>query len=153
MYIWGLIAAAVIVLDQASKFFIENTFSLTDSVAFIPGIIDFVFVKNTGAAFSVLAKHTWILAILSVVFSIAILIYLIKEQPKDRLIGVCCGLILGGAIGNGIDRMLRGYVVDFIELTFFRFPVFNIADIAITVGGVIAVLIVMKRDKEQGDLK
>lgn len=148
MYIWGIIAAMVILADQATKFLIENTFSLTDSITFIPGIIDFVYVQNTGAAFSMLNRHTWILAIISVVFSIAIILYLIKSQPQDILMNLCGGLILGGAIGNGIDRVMKGFVVDFIEFTFFNFPVFNIADIAITVGGVLVVIAVMKKDKK-----
>lgn len=149
MYIWGIIATMVILADQATKFLIEYTFSPTDSITFIPGIIDFVFVKNTGAAFSMLNSHTWILALVSIIFSVGITVYLVKTQPVDILINVCGGLILGGAIGNGIDRILRAYVVDFIEFTFFNFPVFNIADIAITVGGILAVIAVMRKDKKQ----
>lgn len=149
MYIWGVIATMVILADQATKFLIENTFSPTDSITFIPGIIDFVFVKNTGAAFSMLNSHTWILALVSIIFSVGITVYLVKTQPIDILINVCGGLILGGAIGNGIDRILRAYVVDFIEFTFFNFPVFNIADIAITIGGILAVIAVMRKDKNQ----
>lgn len=149
MHIWGIIATMVILADQATKYLIENTFSSTDCITFIPGVIDFVFVKNTGAAFSMLNRHTWILALISVIFSIGIAVYLLKTQPVDILINVCGGLILGGAIGNGIDRILRAYVVDFIEFTFFNFPVFNIADIAITVGGALAVIAVMRKDKNQ----
>ena len=148
MYIWGIIATMVILADQATKYLIENTFSPTDCITFIPGVIDFVFVKNTGAAFSMLNSHTWILALISVIFSIGIAVYLVKTQPDSILINVCGGLILGGAIGNGIDRVLRAYVVDFIEFTFFNFPVFNIADIAITFGGALAVIAVMRKDKK-----
>lgn len=149
MYIWGIIATMVILADQATKFLIENTFSVTDSVTFIPGIIDFVYVRNTGAAFSMFNNHTWILAIVSVVFSVGITLYLLKTQPRDVLMNLCGGLILGGAIGNGIDRILKSYVVDFIEFTFFNFPVFNIADIAITIGGVLVVIAVMRKDNKQ----
>lgn len=151
MYIWIIIALLTILLDQVSKALIVANFSLTDHFTFLPGVFDIVYVKNTGAAFSMFESHTWILGTVSVLFSIAILVYMFKTKPQDKLILISAGLFLGGALGNGIDRIFRHFVVDFIELTLFKFPVFNIADIAITVGAVIVVLKILteKETKEE----
>lgn len=139
MYIWLFIAILTIALDQASKAFIVANVSFSEHFTFVPGVFDIVYVKNTGAAFSILENHTWILGAISVVFSIAIVIYMLKAKPAEKLTVVSAGLLLGGAIGNGIDRIFRHYVVDFIELTLFSFPVFNLADVAITVGAALIV--------------
>ncbi|MBQ7794513.1 MAG: signal peptidase II, partial [Clostridia bacterium] len=125
MYFWIVIAALVIAVDQLTKLLIVGNFSLTDHFTFIPGIIDIVYVQNKGAAFSMLENFTWFLGLVSVLFSVAIAVYMLKTKPTDKLTIISAGLLLGGAVGNGIDRIFREYVVDFIELVFFNFPVFN----------------------------
>lgn len=150
MYFWIIIAVLVAAVDQISKVLISSNFSLSDHFTFIPGLIDIVYVENTGAAFSMFNNFTWLLGIISVLFSVAIVVYMLKVKPTDRLTVVSAGLLLGGALGNGIDRIIRQFVVDFIEITLFKFPVFNIADIAITVGAVLIifdVIILEKRNK------
>lgn len=150
MYIWIIIAVLTVILDQASKAFIVGNVSFADHFTFVPGVFDIVYVKNTGAAFSILENHTWILGAISVAFSVAIVIYMLKAKPAEKLTVISAGLLLGGAIGNGIDRILRHYVVDFIELTLFSFPVFNLADVAITIGAALIVFWALtdKREKE-----
>ena len=148
MFSWIIIALAVILIDQLSKIFIVSNVQLYEHFTFIPGIIDIAYVKNTGAAFSILDKHTWLLAILSIIVSALIVIYMIKTKPVDKLTVISAGLILGGALGNGIDRIVRQYVVDFIEFSFINFPVFNVADIAITVGACLIILSIIISEKE-----
>ncbi len=151
MYIWLIIATLTIILDQVSKALIVQNFSLTDHFTFVPGLFDIVYVRNTGAAFSIFENHTWILGAISVLFSIAIIVYMFKTKPCDKTLILSAGLLLGGALGNGIDRIIRHYVVDFIEFTLFTFPVFNLADVAITVGAVLVVIRVLaeKETKEE----
>lgn len=153
MYFWIIVALAVTVADQISKVFISSNFSATDHVVFIPGLMDIVYVKNTGAAFSILREHTWLLGIISVLFCIGIAVYMLKKKPKDRMLIMCAGLLLGGALGNGIDRIVRGFVVDFFEVTLFKFPVFNVADIAITVGAAMLAVYLIATDKRNSDEK
>ena len=140
MWIWAVIAIFIIGLDQFTKYLVVRNISEFDTVNVIKGVIEFVNVKNTGAAFSVLNNSTWLLALISAVFCIGIIIYCIKTKPTDKL--YCTGLCMmfAGAFGNGIDRIFRGSVVDFIKTVFIDFPVFNIADISITLGAVICII-------------
>lgn len=153
MFIWLIIACLTVVLDQLSKYLIVESFGITDHFTFVPGLIDIVYVKNTGAAFSIFEDHTWILGTISVVFCVAIVIYMLINKPKHKLSLISAGLLLGGALGNGIDRVFRHYVVDFIELTLFTFPVFNLADIAITVGALLIIVYTILYDKDNEELK
>lgn len=148
VYIWIIIAAVVTSADQFSKFLISAGFNKTDHITFIPGLIDIVYVENRGAAFSMLNEHTWFLGLISVLFCVAIIAYMLIKKPKNRMLVICAGLLLGGALGNGIDRLARSFVVDFIEITLFRFPVFNLADIAITAGAALLVLHIILSEKE-----
>lgn len=148
MYLFIITAVIVTVLDQLSKLFISNFVDAADRLVFIPGVIDIVSVKNTGAAFSMLSEHTWILGIVSALFCIGIIIYMLKKKPKGTLLNLTAGLLLGGALGNGIDRIARGFVIDFIETVFIKFPVFNIADIAITVGAALLIILAARSEKQ-----
>jgi len=77
-----------------------------------------------------------------------LILYMVKTKPMDKLTVISAGLVLGGALGNGIDRIVRQYVVDFIEFSFINFPVFNVADIAITVGACLIILSIIISEKE-----
>lgn len=148
MYIWIWVALAVCAADQLSKLLIAANFGVSDRLAVIPGVIDFVYVENTGAAFSLLSSHTWLLGVVSALFCAAIAAYMAKMKFTDKRYVIIGGMLLGGALGNGIDRIFRGYVLDFIEFAFVRFPVFNIADIAITVGAALLVgLVILQKEK------
>lgn len=148
MYIWIWVALAVCAADQLSKLLIAINFGVSDRLAVIPGVIDFVYVENTGAAFSLLSSHTWLLGVVSALFCAAIAVYMAKMKFTDKRYLIIGGMLLGGALGNGIDRIFRGFVVDFIEFAFVRFPVFNIADIAITAGAALLVgLVILQKEK------
>lgn len=138
----------IVVLDQISKILVASNFTSTTCITVIPHLFDFVFVKNTGAAFSMFSGRTAILGILSVAFCIALAWYWIITRPKSVTVNICYSLLLAGAFGNAIDRVIRGSVVDFIQATFIDFPVFNIADIAITMSATILVIYFVFFDKD-----
>lgn len=129
-----IITAAVIAADQLSK--LAAIGALADGGWFdvIPGVLRFAYVENRGAAFGMLSDHRWVFMLLSAVAVILLIVYLLREKPKSRLVRLSLALIVGGGIGNMIDRTLRGYVVDFIDVTAVKFYVFNIADMAVCIG-------------------
>ena len=120
-----------------------NNIALTDTIEVIPDVLNIVYVKNTGAAFSILSGRTYILSIVSFVVCVALVWYLIKKKPSSKLLLVSLGMILGGAAGNLIDRAARQFVVDYIEVCFITFPVFNLADMAITIGAALSMIYVI----------
>ncbi len=147
---WLWIAAAVVALDQATKFAIERAFSYGERLAVVPGFFDLTLVYNRGAAFSFLANaagwQRWFFIGLGAVAAIFI-VWLLVRHGSQRLFAFALALILGGAIGNVVDRVARGHVVDFVLLHWQRFhwPAFNVADSAITVGAVLLVLDELRR--------
>lgn len=127
-YAW--IAAAVVVADQLVKALARG---LEGPMTLIPHVIGLRYRENTGMAFSMLSSHTWLLALLSVAL-IAAGVLVMRRYRLGRLSRVAAMLMLGGALGNLIDRIFVGYVVDMFELLLFRFAIFNVADVALTVG-------------------
>ena len=124
------IAAAVVAVDQLMKALARN---LTGPVTLIPHVIGLQYRENTGMAFSLFSSHTWLLALLSVAM-IAVGWLIVRRYQLGRLSRVAAMLMLGGALGNLIDRVFIGYVVDMFEILLFRFAIFNVADVALTVG-------------------
>jgi signal peptidase II len=134
-----LFAAAVAAGDQLLKKWIVAQLELFEEVSLLPGIVQLTHIRNTGAAFSMLESMRWLLVFVSAAASVAIIIYIFRSR-----IGVIGKLsaagVLGGAVGNLIDRASLGYVVDMFELEFMEFAVFNVADCFITVGGIVFVV-------------
>ena len=126
-----LIAVAVALSDQLSKAWITDVLGDGRSLQAVPGLLDLRLVHNTGAAFSMLRGSTPVLGLLSLVVVIAILIWLWRQPRLPIWQGLAVGLLLGGSLGNGIDRWRLGYVVDFLALVPIDFPIFNPADVAI----------------------
>ena len=133
------LSGLVIVLDQLSKWIISSSFSLHETLAVMP-FFNLTLAHNTGAAFSFLAQaggwQRWFFVGLTTVISIALLIWLKKLSTQAKLEAIAISLILGGAIGNVIDRIYYGYVVDFLDFYYgtAHFAAFNIADSAICIG-------------------
>ena len=143
---WLWISLLVIVVDQLSKLWIERTMVLGDSFVVLP-ILDIVRAHNTGAAFSFLADaggwQRWAFSLLAVGVSIALVFWLRRlALATQGLLAFGLALILGGAIGNVIDRVEHGYVVDFVHAHWgpHYFPAFNVADAAISIGAVLVIL-------------
>lgn len=130
-----LFAAGIVVADQVTKALTVAHIALGGEVAFLPGVLRFTYLQNTGAAFSSFEGQQWLFAALFVVFTGALLVeYFKKPLPFSRLERWCIAAIYGGGLGNMIDRGRFGYVVDMIETEFMNFPVFNVADCFITCG-------------------
>ena len=136
MIIGYLIVVGLVLIDQISKIIVVNNMELFKLVKFADPILNFRFTYNEGAAWSILSDHRWILAVVSVLASCALL-YLMKDFSLkiDKIYSISLALITGGAIGNGIDRIFREHgVVDFLEFGFMEFPIFNLADTFLTIG-------------------
>ena len=149
------IASTLLILDQIIKIIIKYNMNLYDKIIIIKNFFSILYLKNTGAAFSLFKDSTFILIIISVIFIIILDKYIRKEQNSLNKIDILSfGLIMGGIFGNLIDRIIHKGVIDYLSFRFFSyyFPVFNFADISITVG--IALLIIStiinekKQDKE-----
>ena len=141
---WWL-SGSVIVLDQATKFLAETLLTFHQPVPVLPSF-NLLLTYNTGAAFSFLAGaggwQRWFFLGLGLLVSIGLIVWLRRLQPAEKRLAAALALILGGAIGNVIDRAWLGQVIDFIQLYYQRWywPAFNVADSAITVGAVLLVL-------------
>ena len=143
----ALFAAGVVAADQITKYLTVANIALYQDVEFIPGILGFTYVQNTGAAFSSFEGQQWLFAVIFLVFTVAILYeYFKKPLAFTKFERWCIAAIYGGGVGNMLDRFRYGYVVDMIETKFIRFPVFNVADCFITCG-CIAMLISLVEKK------
>lgn len=142
---WLWLSLAVIGLDQATKFLVLRFFELYERVEVLP-VLDFTLLHNTGAAFSMLAGASgWqrpFFIGLGIVVSVLLVAWIWRTPRGDKLLPLALSLILGGALGNVIDRVRLGYVVDFIHAHWgvAYFPAFNIADSAITIGAMLLIV-------------
>tara|TARA_Y100001968_G_C19439738_1_gene761831 strand:+ start:1833 stop:2297 length:465 start_codon:yes stop_codon:yes gene_type:complete len=126
-----LLSIVVISIDQISKYIAFNVLERINNFYIIPGFIRLNLVKNTGAAFSIFSGNAKLLALISILVIISILIWIWYNQPFSSIEYLGFAFLLGGTIGNFLDRFRVGYVTDFIELTPINFPIFNFADISI----------------------
>ena len=134
----ALFSAGVVALDQYTKYLTVANIALYSEVEFIPGFLGFTYVKNTGAAFSSFEGQQWLFALIFAVFTAAVLWeYFKKPMPFTTLERFCIASVYAGGLGNMIDRVRLGYVVDMIETKFMEFPVFNVADCFICCGCVL----------------
>lgn len=144
-----IITLVVILLDVLSKYLVvQILLPLGKDVTVIPYIIDFSYVENRGAAFGMLADNRWVFMLISALMIIALICLLRFSNVKHRLFTVSIAFILGGGMGNMIDRIFIGYVVDFIKVTFVEFAVFNIADSFVVIGAILMAVYLVFYDKE-----
>lgn len=141
---WLLLSLAVIVLDQFTKFWIAGTFHYGESLPLLP-FFNLVHAHNTGAAFSFLAGEAGWQRFFFIGIALAasvLIVYLLRKHAAERWFCLALSLILGGALGNVIDRVRLGYVIDFLDFYYasWHFPAFNVADSAITVGAALLIL-------------
>ena len=132
---FSIFAAAIVIADQATKYLTVLNLDLGQAQPFLPGLLQFTYVQNTGAAFSPFEGQQWLFALVFVAFT-GLLLWEYRKKPMgftpfERW---CIAAIYGGGLGNMIDRVRLGYVVDMLETTFMDFPVFNVADCFITCG-------------------
>ncbi len=132
-----LAVALLVFLDRISKIAAVAAFGAGDTKEFLFGLFQFRYTENTGAAFSSFADNKSILIVFTALVIILCLFVLLAKKVKAKIPVVCLVLIVSGGIGNLIDRIAKGYVVDFIEPLFMNFAVFNVADIFITCGAIL----------------
>ena len=156
---WLWLSALVVVADQASKQFIAASMSLYDSIPVVP-FLRLTYVHNTGAAFSFLSDaggwQRWLFAGLAIVSGAIIAVWLGRLEQRQKLLAVSLALILGGAVGNLINRLVYGYVIDFIDVYYqaWHWPAFNVADAAISIGVALMLLDSLldgRREAQQAD--
>ncbi len=146
----GILLAAA---DQVIKLFVVSNLKEVGSVAVIDNLLSFTYVENNGVAFGMFSNNRWIFVVLTSALIAAILIYMFYKKPKSRLFYCSVALIIGGGIGNLIDRIAYGYVIDYISLSFFP-PVCNFADYCITAGTVLLMIyLLFFSDNFKKDLK
>ncbi len=146
---YAIFSAVIIVADQITKYLTVANIELYADVPFIPGLLQLTYVRNTGAAFSSFEGQQWLFALVFLVFTTAILYeYFKKPMPFTKLERWCIAAIYAGGLGNMIDRVRLGYVVDMIETTFVEFPVFNVADCFITCGCILLMVHLILFNKE-----
>ncbi|MGD7034759.1 signal peptidase II [Methylotuvimicrobium buryatense] len=139
MYKWLWLSFVVLVLDQVTKLAVAANMQLYQSIQVLP-FFNLTYVHNTGAAFSFLSEaggwQRWFFAVLAFVISVVITVWLARLKRHETLLAVSLALVLGGAVGNLIDRLAYGYVIDFLDVYYqdWHWPAFNIADSAITIG-------------------
>ncbi|MBE6138355.1 MAG: signal peptidase II [Firmicutes bacterium] len=130
------IISIIILLDQIIKFLVIANMNLFDSINVVENFFNITYVRNNGAAWSILSGNTLLLIVISIIALILIYFYFIKNQKLNNLENISYSLLIGGTVGNLIDRVFLGYVVDYLDFKIFsyNFPVFNLADICIVIG-------------------
>lgn len=134
-----VISAAIVVLDQIFKYLAINNLKSVENVAVIDNLLYFTYLENRGAAFGIFSNQRW-LFIIATVLAIILLVYLVfVKKFQSKIFNISVALIIGGGVGNLIDRIFLGYVVDYIQISFFP-PVCNFADYCITAGTIILII-------------
>ena len=141
--LYYLLAAVLVVIDQSVKAWVRASIPLGQSIPFLPGIMELTYIPNTGAAFSSFSSLTWLLALISLLASVAVAVLMARKLFTRPLGRLSLALILGGAVGNLIDRVFLGFVTDMFATTFMDFAVFNVADICVVTGGILMVIYVL----------
>lgn len=142
------ITILVLVLDQFIKYMVNKFMEINTSITVIPNFFSIFYVRNKGAAFSILEDNTILIVVISVIFIVILDYYIRKEKSFTKLGVISLGMIMGGIFGNLMDRIIYHSVIDY--LSFLKFPIFNLADIGITVGvGLLLISEILKAGKDK----
>ncbi len=149
MLIWLAVIIGAVLLDQLTKYLTVFYLKPADTVPLIEDVLHLTYVENTGAAFGMMKDNRWVFMTVSTVAIVGILVYLMVKRPTGRLECLSLSLIVGGGIGNMIDRFILGYVIDMIDFRLINFAVFNVADSFVCVGaGLMVLSLIMAMIKE-----
>ncbi len=149
MFLWIAIILGAVALDQLTKYLTVLYLKPLDTVPLIQDVLHLTYVENPGAAFGMMKDSRWVFMTISTVAIVVVLLYLFIKRPTDKLECLSLSFIVGGGIGNMIDRTLLGYVVDMIDFRLINFAVFNVADSFVCVGAglmVLTLILAMVRD-------
>lgn len=133
----------IAILDQAAKLFAAGLLQSVKTVPIWNEVFHLTYVENRGAGWGIFSDHTWLLTLATIIVVIAAVSYMVVKKPKDKLFLTAFTFMIGGAVGNLVDRIRQGFVIDFFDFTLINFPVFNVADCFITVGAAIFVVYVL----------
>lgn len=150
------LAAMVIltVADQIIKFFVEQSLQPIGTMSFIDGFLGWRYLRNTGAAFGSFSNNTVLLSVFTGIVLVIGIFLIVTKKIKNKFYLTCAVLVISGGLGNLIDRIFRHYVVDYIEVQFMDFAIFNFADILVTVGAfamIIYLIVDIFRDRKKGE--
>lgn len=135
-----IISVLCLFIDQALKKFLINVFSFGTSLKIIENFLNITLVKNEGAAFNILNENIFLLILIAIFVLIFIYFFIIKDKTLTKTDEILYGVLIGGILGNLLDRIFLGYVVDYIQVCLFNFPVFNFADMCIVISVIIIFL-------------
>ena len=137
MILYTAVFLVLLAADQILKYWVTQNLDLYESMPLIPGLVELKYIQNTGGGWSILSDYTWLLSLLTSVILVVVLILLVRGIVRHPLGRWGCVLLLAGGLGNLIDRLRLGYVVDMFNFQFISYPVFNIADICVVAGMVL----------------
>ncbi|WP_086429113.1 signal peptidase II [Staphylococcus cornubiensis] len=146
------IALIILIGDQLTKFIIRTQMSIGESFAVIPKLLYITSHRNNGAAWGILSGKMTFFYIITVVILVALIVFFIKEAKHNMLMQIAISMLFSGALGNFIDRVSSGEVVDFIDTVIFGydFPIFNIADASLTIGVILLIIVLLKDQNQKG---
>ena len=146
-----LIGIILTLIDQFIKLFVVSFMSYSDSIMIIKHFFSITLVHNTGAAFSILSTNTFFLILVGIIALFLIYLFFIKDKEISKKNSILYGMLIGGILGNLIDRIFRGYVVDFLDFKIFGYdyPVFNFADIFITISIIFIIIDIIRSDRNE----
>lgn len=146
--IFTIVTIVLVVIDQITKYLSVGSLKGASSVVLIDKLLSLTYVENRGAAFGILQNARWVFIAFTIIAIIFIIYYKLRYKPQSNTLNSALCLITSGAIGNLIDRVGRGYVVDMIEITFIDYPVFNVADCFVVIGAILLSIYVLFIYKE-----
>ena len=142
--------AVMVVIDQFLKLWALNALKPIGSIKFSDGLLALTYVENRGAAFGIFQGKQTMLIMLTLAIIIGLEYYLLKTKPSDKRLWVSFSLIIAGGVGNLIDRILRGFVVDYIDINgIFSYPMFNFADCCVVVGEILLIFLILSADYKE----
>lgn len=146
-----IISIILLCIDQISKLLVVNLLTKTDSITIIKNFFYLTYINNDGAAFSILVGKRILLILIAVLVIVMLIRYIKKNNTQNKLELVSISLIIGGSLGNLMDRVIRGYVIDFLDFKIFNynFPIFNLADTFIVIG---VFLLLLKEIRKENNL-
>lgn len=151
MFIYYGIAALIVLLDQWTKWLVVKNMELGESIPVLEPYIALLSHRNRGAAWGMLEGQMWLFYIVTVAVVVGILYYFHKHAKEQTLLKISLMILLGGALGNFIDRLFRGEVVDFVDVLIpvinYDFPIFNVADAALTIGVIMMIIYILFEEK------
>jgi len=153
VYIYYLVAIVIVAIDQVTKWFVEKNMELGERIIISDPTFALLSHRNRGAAWGMLEGQMWLFTIVTVIVVAGILYYFHKEAKGKPLFQISLMVLLGGTLGNFIDRLFRGEVVDFVDVLIpvikYDFPIFNVADAALTIGVVMLVIVIFLEEKAE----